>query len=187
VKAVGEAFLITLREGFEAALIVAIVLAAVHRSGRTGMDRWVWAGVGAALALSIAVGAALHLTIDDLTGVARLRTFAVICIAAAGLLTWMIFWMRRHARALKGELDERIQAALGQSALALAGVAFVAVAREGLETALFLISTTSAETGAASSSAGWPGSRSRWCLAPWSTAGAGGSRCGCSSRSPGSC
>jgi high-affinity iron transporter len=147
VKAVGEAFLITLREGFEAALIVAIVLAAVHRSGRTGMDRWVWAGVGAALALSIAVGAALHLTIDDLTGVARLRTFAVICIAAAGLLTWMIFWMRRHARALKGELDERIQAALGQSALALAGVAFVAVAREGLETALFLISTTSADDG----------------------------------------
>jgi high-affinity iron transporter len=144
---VGEAFLITLREGFEAALIVAIVLAAVHRSGWTGMDRWVWAGVGAALALSIAIGAALHLTIDDLTGVARLRTFGVICIAAAGLLTWMIFWMRRHARGLKGELDERIQVALGHSALALAGVAFVAVAREGLETALFLISTTSADDG----------------------------------------
>jgi high-affinity iron transporter len=147
LKVVGEAFLITLREGFEAALIVAIVLAAVHRSGRAGMDRWVWAGVGAALALSIVLGVALHLTIDDLTGVARLRTFAVICVAAAALLTWMIFWMRRHARALKGELDERIQAALGQSALALAGVAFLAVAREGLETALFLISTTSADDG----------------------------------------
>jgi high-affinity iron transporter len=147
VKVVGEAFLITLREGFEAALIVAIVLAAVHRGGRPGMDRWVWAGVGAALALSIAVGAALHLTIDDLAGGARLRTFAVICVAAAALLTWMIFWMRRHARALKGELDERIEAALGQSALALAFVAFVAVAREGLETALFLISTTAADDG----------------------------------------
>jgi high-affinity iron transporter len=147
LKVVGEAFLITLREGFEAALIVAIVLAAVHRSGRAGMDRWVWAGVGAALALSIVLGVALHLTIDDLTGVARLRTFAVICVAAAALLTWMIFWMRRHARALKGELDERIRAALGQSALALAGVAFLAVAREGLETALFLISTTSADDG----------------------------------------
>ena len=54
----GAAFLITLREGFEAALIVAIVLAAVHRGGRRGLDRWIWAGVGAALALSIAVGAA---------------------------------------------------------------------------------------------------------------------------------
>jgi high-affinity iron transporter len=147
VKAVGEAFLITLREGFEAALIVAIVLAAVHRSGRARMDRWVWAGVVAALALSIAVGASLHLTIDDLAGAARLRTFAVICIAAAALLTWMIFWMRRHARALRGELDQRVEAALGQSALALAFVAFVAVAREGLETALFLISTTSAGDG----------------------------------------
>ena len=143
----GAAFLITLREGFEAALIVAIVLAAVHRGGRRGLDCWIWAGVGVALALSIAVGAALHLTIEDLTGDARLRTFAGICLAAAGLLTWMIFWMRRHARALKRELDERVEAALSQSALALAGVAFVAVAREGLETALFLISTTSADDG----------------------------------------
>lgn len=143
----GEAFLITLREGFEAALIVAIVLAAVRRGGRTDLRRFVWAGVGAALLLSIAIGAVLHLTIEDLTGEARLRTFAAICVAAAGLLTWMIFWMRRHARALKRELDERVEAALAQSALALAGVAFVAVAREGLETALFLISTTTGGDG----------------------------------------
>jgi high-affinity iron transporter len=142
VKSVGEAFLITLREGFEAALIVAIVLAAVRRGGHTDLRRFVWAGVGAALLLSIAIGAVLHLTIEDLTGEARLRTFAAICVAAAGLLTWMIFWMRRHARVLKRELDERVEAALAHSALALAGVAFVAVAREGLETALFLISTT---------------------------------------------
>lgn len=143
----GEAFLITVREGFEAALVVAIVLAAVHRGGRAGMDRWVWAGVAAALALSVAAGVALQLTVHDLAGDARMRTFAAVCIAAAALLTWMIFWMRRHARALAGEIDERVRAALDRSALALAAVAFLAVAREGLETALFLISTTTAGDG----------------------------------------
>ena len=135
----GEALLITLREGFEAALIVAIVLAAVRRSGRPELRRWIWAGTVGAVGLAIAVGVALHLTIDDLTGVERQRTFAIICFAAAGLLTWMIFWMRRHARSLKRNLEGQVDAALSTSALALAGVAFAAVAREGLETALFLV------------------------------------------------
>jgi high-affinity iron transporter len=148
VKVVGEALLITLREGFEAALIVAIVLAAVRAQGRPELRRWVWLGTLAALGLALIVGVVLHLTIDDLTGVPRLRTFAIICLAAAALLTWMIFWMRKHSRSLKGELEHQVAAALGQSAFALAFVAFLAVAREGLETALFLISTTSADGGA---------------------------------------
>lgn len=147
MKSVGEALLITLREGFEAALIVAIVLAAVRRSGRPELRRWIWAGTVSALVLATAVGIVLHLTIEDLTGVARQRTFAIICLAAAGLLTWMIFWMRRHARSLRTELESQVQAAIGQSALALAGVAFLAVAREGLETALFLVSSTTASSG----------------------------------------
>ena len=144
---VGEALLITLREGFEAALIVAIVLAAVRRSGRPELRRWIWAGTGSALGLATAIGIILHVTIDDLSGVERQRTFAIICFAAAGLLTWMIFWMRRHARSLKHELEGQVDAALSSSALALAGVAFVAVAREGLETALFLVSSTTASSG----------------------------------------
>ncbi|MBJ7455094.1 MAG: FTR1 family protein [Thermoleophilia bacterium] len=143
----GEALLITLREGFEAALIVAIVLAAVSRGGLPGLRRWVWIGAAGAVVLSLAIGLVLHLTIDDLTGVARLRTFALICLAAAGLLTWMVFWMRGHARSLKADLEDRVQGAASQSALALAGVAFVAVAREGLETALFLVSSTTASSG----------------------------------------
>lgn len=147
MKLVGEAFLITLREGFEAALIVAIVLAAVRTQGRLELRRWIWLGTAGALLLAAIVGWILHITIDDLTGVARQRTFAIICLAAAGLLTWMIFWMRRHARSLRSELQHQVEAALGHSALALAGVAFLAVAREGLETALFLISTTSADDG----------------------------------------
>ena len=77
----------------------------------------------------------------------RMRTFALICLAAAALLTWMIFWMRAHARSLKGELEGQVQRAMNQSVIALALVAFVSVAREGLETALFLVSTTSAGDG----------------------------------------
>ncbi len=144
----GESFLITLREGFEAALIVAIVLAFVKRGPAAHMARAVWAGTAAALALAAVVGVVIHLTIDDLQGEARARTFAIICIAAAALLTWMIFWMRAHARGLKAELEGRAgQAVKESSALALALVAFTAVAREGLETALFLISTTTASSG----------------------------------------
>ena len=111
------------------------------------MDRWIWAGVGAALALSIVLGVALHLTIDDLTGrgeAAHLRGHLRRGRRPPHLDDLLD---APPPRALKGELDERIQAALGQSALALAGVAFLAVAREGLETALFLISTTSADDG----------------------------------------
>ncbi len=143
----GEALLITLREGFEAALIVAILFAAVRRSERPELSRWIWIGTGGAVLLSIVTGIALHVTIDDLTGVARLRTFGAICLAAAALLTWMIFWMRAHARSLKGELEGQVERALNQSVVALALVAFISVAREGLETALFLVSTTSAANG----------------------------------------
>jgi high-affinity iron transporter len=144
---VGESLLITLREGFEAALVVAIVLAAVKRSERPDMARWVWLGTGAALLTAIVVGWIIHITVDDLTGATRARVFAVICFGAAILLTWMIFWMRKHARSLKGELEGKTLRALEQSAFALGAVAFVAVAREGLETALFLISTTTNSSG----------------------------------------
>ncbi len=143
-------FLIALREGFEAALIVAIVLAFVKRSARPEMARAVWLGTFGAIALAAAVGIILHLTIDGLVGDARTRTFAAICVAAAALLTWMIFWMRTNARYLKRELEGRAGAAVMESsAVGLAMVAFLAVAREGLETALFLISAT-AEDDAAS-------------------------------------
>ena len=143
----GESLLITLREGFEAALVVAIVLAAARRGDRPEMGRWVWWGTAAAIGLSALVGIVLHVTIDGLEGRARSNTFAAICLAAAALLTWMIFWMRAHARNLKGELEHKTAEAVSRSGLALAFVAFAAVAREGLETALFLLSTTSSSNG----------------------------------------
>src|SRR5215211_2507273 len=144
----GESFLIALREGFEAALIVAIVLAFVKRSERPDQAKWVWAGTGIALGIALIVGIVLQVTLDGLEGAARLRTFAAICIAAAALLTWMIFWMRTHARALRGQLEGKAAAAIAaQSGVALGLVAGVAVLREGLETALFLISTTTNDGG----------------------------------------
>ena len=114
-----ESLLITLREGFEAALVVAIVLAAVRRSERPEMARWVWYGTGAALLLAVVIGWIIHVTVDDLTGASRSRVFAIICFGAAGLLTWMIFWMRKHARSLKGELEGKTLQALHESAFAL--------------------------------------------------------------------
>lgn len=135
--------MIALREGFEAALIVAIVLAFVKRSPRPDMAQAVWLGAVAAIALAATIGVVLHLTIDGLVGSARTRTFAAICIGAAALLTWMIFWMRKNARYLKKGLEGRAGVAVMESsAFGLAMVAFLAVAREGLETALFLISAT---------------------------------------------
>ena len=144
----GESFLISLREGFEAALVVSIVLSFVRRGPLPWLSRWVWAGTAAALAASVLAAVALHMTIEDLTGVPRLRTFAVFSAAAALLLTWMIFWMRTHGRYLRAHLEQRSASALSEaSGLALAFVAFAAVVREGLETALFLLSTTSMSSG----------------------------------------
>lgn len=144
-----ESFLIALREGFEAALIVAIVLAFVRRQAPQ-QARAVWVGTAAAVVLAVVVGLVLSTTLGGLDGAPRQRTFAAIGIAAAGLLTWMIFWMRTHARGMRGDLEGKAGVALATgSSLGLALVAFAAVAREGLETALFLLSITGSADGGA--------------------------------------
>jgi high-affinity iron transporter len=133
--------LIMVREGFEAALIVAIVFAYLRRSGRLDLAGPVWGGVVAAMALATAIGVVVHLTAGSLTGVSRLRTFALISFAAAAVLTWMVFWMRRQSRAIKGDLERKVDSALHgrRVGLAVASVAFLAVLREGIEAALFLV------------------------------------------------
>lgn len=139
----GSALLITLREGLEAALIVAIVLAYLKRLGRERDFGTVWAGTGLAVALSLVAGAIIFAAVGGLEGDAEEITEGVIAFTAAGVLTWMIFWMGRQARHIKGELQAKVDAAVAAgSAVALAGITFVAVLREGLETALFLVSTT---------------------------------------------
>ena len=133
---------VMLREGFEASLIVGIVLAFLDKTGRRDGFAAVWAGAIAALALSITVGAALFIVGAELEGTAEAVFEGVTMLIAAGLLTWMIFWMRRQARSIRKDLEGQVQSALATgSSLALAVVAFVGVAREGVETALFLFSS----------------------------------------------
>lgn len=144
------ALLIMIREGFEAALVVAIVYAYLRRIERTDLTGALWLGVGAAAALSFVAGIGIHVTIGSLDGDARLRAFAAVSFFAVCVLTWMIFWMRRQARKIKGELEHSVDAAIshgGNVKLAITLVAFFAVAREGLESALFLIAAATEEHG----------------------------------------
>ena len=131
-------YLIGLREGLEATLIVSILLAYLVKTGNQGRLRFVWTGVAAALALSLAFGALLTFTSSNLSFEAQERFGGVMSIIAVGFVTWMIFWMRRTARFLKTDLQGKLDAALTMGALALVVTAFLAVAREGLETSLFL-------------------------------------------------
>jgi len=145
------ALLIMLREGFEAALVVAIVYAYVLRIGRRDLTGAMWRGVLAAAALSAAMGVGIHLTVEGLEGHARLLAFAAVSLLAVCVLTWMIFWMRRQSYRIKGDLQRNVDDALGGGGnvrLAIAAVVFLAVAREGLEAALFLIAAATAERGA---------------------------------------
>ena len=143
------ALLIMLREGFEAALVVAIVFAYLRRIERLDLSRAVWQGVGLAAAISLGVGVVVHLTIGNLEGAARLRAFAAISFLALCVLTWMVFWMRRQSRAIKGELEHKVDAALMSDNVArgLAAVALLAVLREGIEAALFLIAAATEDSG----------------------------------------
>jgi high-affinity iron transporter len=140
-------YLIGLREGLEAALVVSILIAYLVKTGRTERIRDVWLGVVAAVALSVGFGAVLTFTSSEMPFEAQEAFGGLMSIVAVGLVTWMIFWMRRTARFLKRELEGKMAAALEVGPLALVLIAFVSVAREGLETSLFIWSTTQATSG----------------------------------------
>jgi high-affinity iron transporter len=142
---VGAAFLITLREGIEAALVVSIILAYLNAIGRRDRHGIVWAGAAIAVAVSVVAGIILQLTVGAISETSE-RTAEIIegvgSLLAVAVLTWMIFWMRRQARYIKGELQGKVDVALASgSGLALAALAFFVVVREGLETVLFLFGT----------------------------------------------
>jgi high-affinity iron transporter len=133
-------FVIGLREGLEAALIVGIVAAFLRQQGRSDALRWMWLGVLAAVLLCGGVAYALHVAEENLPQREQEQLETIIALAAVGMITWMVVWMRRHSADLKGDLQERASLALVQgSAIGLVVMAFLAVLREGLETAVFLL------------------------------------------------
>jgi high-affinity iron transporter len=140
----GSAFLITLREGIEAALIISILLAYLRQVGEAGQARLVWIGSAAAIVVSLAAGAVLYGIGAEFEGTAEQAFEGLVTLFAVAVLTWMIFWMRRQGGRVKSELQQRVDAALLGGGLALGSLAFVAVLREGIETALFLYGTEQA-------------------------------------------
>jgi high-affinity iron transporter len=131
-------YLIGLREGLEAALVVGILVAYLVKTGRKEKLAPIWIGVGFAIAVSLGFGAVLTYGSSTLTFEAQEAFGGVMSILAVGFVTWMIFWMRRTARSMKSELHGKLESAIALGPLALAVTATIAVGREGLETALFL-------------------------------------------------
>lgn len=138
-------FLIMLREGIEAALIVGIVASYLRQTGRSAWMPAVWGGVVAAVGLSLAVGVALYLASAEFPQRGQELFEAIVGFVAVGVLTSMIFWMHKAARSMKATLHASIDAALASDhyaqGLPLVGIVFFAVAREGLESVFFLLAT----------------------------------------------
>jgi high-affinity iron transporter len=153
---IGSLF-ITLREGFEAALIVGIVLAYLRQSGAERRSRHVWAGVAAAGAVSILMGTVIYASGRELDGTSEALYEATAMLLAAGVLTWMIFWMQRQARTLGSALRQRVSDALVMGGAALFWLAFVSTAREGVETALFMYAATEKDSAVSTMAGGTVG------------------------------
>jgi high-affinity iron transporter len=135
-----SALIIAVREGIEMSLIAGIVLAYLTQLGARRAHRWVWLGIGAAVSVSVGFLAILNALNAELTGAALQIFEGVTMLLAAGFLTWMILWMLRQSRYLKGELHRAVQETLaaGGAAWGIFLLVFFAVVREGVETALLL-------------------------------------------------
>ena len=142
-----QAFLITLREGLEMALIVVIVLAYLKRTEQMRLNGRVWQGVALATGISLLGGAILFALGKELEGQAEQVFEGTAMLLAVAVLTWMIIWMKSQARHMRGHLETQMEHALtGGSTLALVAIPFLAVGREGLETALFLFGASKTAT-----------------------------------------
>ena len=140
-----ETFVIGLREGLEGALIIGIVAAFLRQRGRPDALRLMWAGVAIAIAICLAVAVALQLWSASLPEAQQDGLETIVGAAAVVMVTYMIVWMRRHARELKRDLENAAATALAEgTARALIGMAVLAVLREGFETAVFMLAAFNA-------------------------------------------
>ncbi|SEQ91470.1 high-affinity iron transporter [Streptomyces sp. yr375] len=131
-------YLIGLREGLEASLVVCILIAYLVKTDRRDALKPVWSGIAIAIVIAMGFGCVLEFGSQELTFEAQEALGGSLSIVAVCLVTWMVFWMRRTARHLKSELHGKLDAALAMGTGALVATAFLAVGREGLETALFV-------------------------------------------------
>jgi high-affinity iron transporter len=129
--------LLGLREGFEAALVVSILIAFLVKTEKRESLKWVWVGVAAAVLLSVTIGAVLTYSTSSMTFETQELVGGSLSILAVALVTGMIFWMRRTARTIASDLRGRLSSAVALGPLAVMVVAFLSVGREGLETAVF--------------------------------------------------
>jgi high-affinity iron transporter len=144
------AVLLAFREGLEAALILGIVLSVLRRFGRQDQARFAWLGAGLAAVVSLGAGIGLYTLGTSFEGKAEQVFEGLTMLLAAGVLTWMIFWMSRQGRAIQTEVQKNIgRAAEHDGRWAIFSLAFLAVVREGIELALFLTAATFTATAAA--------------------------------------
>ena len=140
-------FVIGLREGLEAALIVGIIAAFLNRTGRSDALKSVWLGVGAAIAICLGIGIGIEALNRTLPHKQQEGLETVIALIAVAAVTWMIVWMKRHSREMKSSIEESAASALAKgTTTALVGMAFFAVLREGFETAVFLLAAFQSTT-----------------------------------------
>ena len=135
-------FLITFREALEAALIVTIMITYLRKIGKEDLNKYTYLGTGAALVMSLVAGVVLQVFYGGLGKVASELFEGIASLSAVVVLTSMIFWMTKHSKEIKGEMETKINQAVTKNELyGITALAFVAVAREGLETVLFLSAT----------------------------------------------
>ncbi|MDT5237913.1 MAG: high-affinity iron transporter [Mycobacterium sp.] len=138
--------LIGLREGLETAIVVTILVAFLVKSDRRDALKWVWLGVAAAIAMTIAVFLIIQFGENTISGLAAEAIAGIASLVAVAIVTTMVLWMKKAAATLSGELRGEMARALETGGLAVLSLAFLAVGREGVETALFMVGYAEAET-----------------------------------------